>query len=98
MRKRESSETLSRSISSYLAQLPDEQRNLLSAGIDDKTVDAMRMVVEFVLGMGGEPVEGDQTVTMQRRALEQLCVWQLVVGYRLREAEAKGDARQRLGN
>ena len=48
--------------------------------------------------MDGEPVEGDQTVTMQRRALEQLCVWQLVVGYRLREAEAKGDARQRLGN
>ena len=39
MRKRESSETLSRSISSYLSQLPDEQRNLLSAGIDDKTVD-----------------------------------------------------------
>ena len=98
VRKRESSETLSRSISSYLSQLPDEQRNLLSAGIDDKTVDAMRMVVEYVLGMGGEPVEGDQTVTMQRRALEQLCVWQLVVGYRLREAEAKGDARQRLGN
>ena len=81
-----------------LATLPEEQRSLLSAGIDDKTVDAMRMVVEFVLGMGGEPVEGDQTVTMQRRALEQLCVWQLVVGYRLREAEAKGDARQRLGN
>ena len=34
---------------------------------------------------------------MQRNALEQLCVWQLVLGYNLREAEAAGAAYKRMG-
>ena len=37
----------------------------------------------------GQKLEPDQQVTMERRILDQICRWQIVVGYRLRELEAR---------
>jgi len=41
-------------------------------------------------------VEDDQ-VTIQQDKMRQLCMYQLVLGYRMREAEAKGEAGERVG-
>jgi hypothetical protein len=39
----------------------------------------------------------DDQVTIEQNKMRQLCMYQLVIGYRLREAEAKGEAENRLG-
>ena len=36
-------------------------------------------------------------VSVERDKLQQLCLYQLVLGYTLREAEAKGEADEALG-
>ena len=38
-----------------------------------------------------------EQVRIEQDKLQQLCLYQLVLGYRLREAEATGEAQQRLG-
>ena len=59
----------------------------------------MRLLVEYILkAPGGErPLGKDESVTLEQEKLQQLCLYQLILGYRLREAEAKGEAQQRLG-
>ena len=62
----------------------------------------MRMLVDYIL-QGGSPngdkkaLTKDDGVRMEQEKLQQLCLYQLVLGYRLREAEATGEAQQRLG-
>ena len=78
------------------------QLKLLSQGITPDVVDAMKMLVDYIL-QGGSPngdkqaIEREQEVRMEQEKLQQLCLYQLILGYRLREAEAKGEAQQRLG-
>ena len=42
-------------------------------------------------------IETDQEVEIPVGALKQLCLWQLILGYRLRENEATGEYKDRLG-
>ena len=44
-----------------------------------------------------DQVSTDEQVRIEQDKLQQLCLYQLVLGYRLREAEATGEAQQRLG-
>jgi hypothetical protein len=75
-----------------------QQGNLkaLTEGISPEIVEAMRMLVDFVLA-GSDNVDGKELPTEEMEmeipasALQQLALWQLILGYRLREAEAKGD-------
>ena len=65
-------------------------------------VGAMRMLVDYILKGGspsgdGREVSTDEQVRIEQDKLQQLCLYQLVLGYRLREAEATGEAQQRLG-
>ena len=68
----------------------------LTEGIQPEIVDTMKKLVDFVLE-GGEngPRKGvpkDQIeMELPGSALQQLALWQLVLGYRLREAEATGE-------
>tara|TARA_B100000795_G_C22373689_1_gene277064 strand:+ start:93 stop:284 length:192 start_codon:yes stop_codon:yes gene_type:complete len=62
----------------------------------------MRMLVDYILKGGspngdGREVSTDEQVRIEQDKLQQLCLYQLVLGYRLREAEATGEAQQRLG-
>lgn len=93
---------LSSSISAYVSSLPEQQLKLLTQGITEDVVGAMRMLVDYIL-QGGAPsgdraaVPKEDQVRMEQQKLQQLCLYQLVLGYRLREAEATGEAQQRLG-
>lgn len=68
----------------------------LTEGIQPEIVETMKKLVDFVLE-GGEngprkDVPKDQIeMELPGSALQQLALWQLVLGYRLREAEATGD-------
>lgn len=82
-------------IASYIASRRGDVK-ALTEGISPEIVESMKMLVDYVLE-GGESgkVKGIPKEQMEMEipgsALQQLALWQLILGYRLREAEAKGD-------
>ena len=83
------------SIAGYISSRQGDVESL-TEGISPEIVQTMKMLVDFVLE-GGESSKGKniskEEVQMEipGSALQQLALWQLILGYRLREAEAKGD-------
>jgi len=89
------------SLSAYVTSLPEAQLKVLTQGISEDVVTAMNMVVRYILKAPGpdgpRELTGKDTVKLEEARLQQLCLYQLVLGYRLREAEAKGEAEEQLG-
>ncbi|KAL9181432.1 hypothetical protein ACHAXT_010237 [Thalassiosira profunda] len=88
-------------IASYIASLQGDVKSL-TQGISPEVVDSMKMLIEFVLeggpdGGGNAAAAGkEKEMELPGSALQQLALWQLVIGYRLRETEATGEWRQML--
>lgn len=88
-------------IASYIASLQGDVKTL-TQGISPEVVESMKMLINFVLE--GAPEGGGNATTMDKKkemelpgsALQQLALWQLVIGYRLRETEATGEWRRML--
>ena len=72
---------------------------MLTSGISEDVVTAMRQLVNFILRSpsGEGALDKDTAVTLEQAKLQQLCLYQLVLGYRLREAEATGEASDAVG-
>ena len=91
-------------ISTYIASRGGDVKSL-TEGISPEIVETMKKLVNFVLE-GGESRKGKKELTDQEKAdmemeipgsaLQQLSLWQLVLGYRLREAEVTGDYKKLL--
>ena len=84
----------------YLASLDPDNIRALTEGITPDVVDTMKMLVQFVLDGGPNEagkIEPGQEVDIPIGALKQLCLWQLILGYRLRENEATGEYKDKLG-
>lgn len=76
----------------YVQNLEGQEMASLSNNISPDVLDAMRQLVDTVIrGMGGDVMfEGAEIYTeVPAGTLAQLCMWQLVVGYNLRELEAR---------
>ena len=73
---------------------------VLTSGISEDVVGAMRLLVEYILRdpTGKAPLAKNQEVTMEQSKLQTLCLYQLVLGYKLRQAEATGEAKDAIGN
>lgn len=88
-------------IASYIASLQGDIKSL-TEGISPDVVDAMKMLVDFVLdGNSGnqgrdKPPVNELEMEIPGSALQHLALWQLVLGYKLREAEATGDYKKML--
>jgi hypothetical protein len=90
-------------IAQYIASLQGDVQSL-TKGISPEVVEAMKMLIDFVLeGPASDrgkvtSFEGRKPVEMELpgSALQQLALWQLVIGYRLRETEATGDWRRMM--
>ena len=86
-------------IATYVASLQGDVKSL-TQGISPEVVDSMKMLINFVLEgtPGGDATAADKKKEMELpgSALQQLALWQLVIGYRLRETEATGDWRKML--
>ena len=67
---------------------------LLSSGISEDVVTAMRQIVTYILRApsGEGELDAKAEVTLEQQKLMDLCLYQLILGYTLREAEAKGEA------
>ena len=65
-----------------------ERLELLTAGISQDVVTAMEQLVRYILRSpsGDGPLDKDQAVTLEQAKLQQLCLYQLILGYKLREA------------
>jgi len=91
-------------IAGYLASRRGDVKSL-TEGIKPETVDTMKKLIGFVLegsvgdvndenSKGAEMTDREKLemdIELPGSALKQLALWQLVLGYRLREEEAKGD-------
>lgn len=84
-------------IAGYIASLQGDVKSL-TEGISPEVVDTMKLLIEFVLegGTKKKKIEPDKEMEVPGSALQQLALWQLVLGYRLREQEAKGDYKRLL--
>ena len=89
-------------IAQYIASRQGDIK-ALTEGIQPEVVETMKMLVDFVLeggdsGKGKKAPRDKMEVEMELpgSALQQLALWQLVLGYRLREAEATGEYRKLL--
>lgn len=85
-------------IATYIASRQGDVKSL-TEGISPEVVDTMKRLVKFVLeGSDGKTkaeLTDEQKAQMEMEipgsALQQLSLWQLVLGYRLREAEVTGE-------
>jgi hypothetical protein len=82
-------------IANYIASQQGDVK-ALTQGISPEIVETMKMLINFVLeggdsGKGKNIPKDKMEMEVPGYALQQLALWQLVLGYRLREAEAKGD-------
>jgi len=86
-------------IAGYIASRQGDVKSL-TEGIKPELVDTMKKLVDFVLEGGNSTRErknlspeekANKDMEIPGSALQQLALWQLVLGYRLREEEAKGD-------
>jgi hypothetical protein len=106
------------SIGQYIATLGEKNIKKLTDGISPEVVDAMKLLINYVLDQGhtkGEmngkrstDASGSKNNKKQQKrnpkdemeiagsALQQLALWQLVLGYRLREQEATGSWKRLL--
>lgn len=91
------------SISSYITSRQGDVKGL-TEGISPEIVETMKMLVDYVLEGGDTGSKGtgysknnsnipkeEILLEIPGSALQQLALWQLILGYRLRESEAKGD-------
>ena len=82
----------------YLMALPEDNVKALTKGISNDVIESMRMLINYVLDGGpanAGKLEKEEKVALPAGALRQLGLWQLVLGYRLRELEAKGEYKER---
>ncbi len=89
-------------IASYISSLQGDIKSL-TKGISPEVVDAMKMLVEFVLDGNTAPNRAKEKVPVNElemeipgSALQHLALWQLVLGYKLREEEATGAYKKML--
>lgn len=83
----------------YIRTLPQQELNTLTNSMTDDVLGAMKGLVNVVIGGIGEGQIGKNTVTEQSgEAMAQLCMWQLVVGYNLRELEVREEMKSALKN
>ncbi len=91
---------MSGSITGYIASQQGNVKSL-TKGISPEILETMKRLVAFVLEGGESGKAAKKGLTNEEKAqmemeipgtaLQQLALWQLVLGYRLREAEVKGD-------
>jgi len=75
----------------YIKALPEIHMRSLTENVNEDVLDAMRRFTSAVVeGLGG--LRGGESITQQTgSAMAQLCLWQLAVGYNLRELEIRED-------
>lgn len=82
----------------YIRTLPKKELKSLTADMSQEVLVCMKALVRAVLSGLGDGKVGPDTVTEQSgEAMAQLCMWQLAIGYNLRELEELEEVNSKLG-
>jgi len=108
MKEKEEQAADSKSVVSYIQQLSQEEIKSLSENISPEVIEAMQHLVKTVMRgiSGGETLppllsamigqDVDMVTEVPTGVLAQLCMWQLVVGYNLREIENRENLQNKI--
>jgi len=81
----------------YIRTMPEEELRSLTSTMSPDVLMSMKGLVNAVMSGLGEGEITASTVTEQSgEAMAQLCMWQLVVGYNLRELEVREEMKKSL--
>ena len=73
----------------YIQALPEKDLGNLTSDMSVEVVDAIQLLVDALMERLGVDMTGPEVMIQQTvGALAQLCMWQIVLGYKLREMEA----------
>lgn len=78
----------------YIQALPEKELLRLTADMSDDVLVSIQMLVDALMGRLGIDSSTEVVIQQSVGQLAQLCMWSMVVGYKLRELEAleKGGA------
>mmetsp|Transcript_52973 Transcript_52973/g.103620 ORF Transcript_52973/g.103620 Transcript_52973/m.103620 type:complete len:292 (-) Transcript_52973:441-1316(-) len=83
----------------YIRSMPEAQMSALTDNISEDVLEAMKKLANAVVeGQTGPSNSGAGQAILQQTgtAMVQLCMWQLAVGYNLRELEVRNDLRDSM--
>jgi hypothetical protein len=90
-------EALRKDLLLYIRTLPAQELKSLTNTMSQDVLVCMKGLVQAVLAGIGDGQIGPDTVTEQSgEAMAQLCMWQLAVGYNLRELEVREEMKRNL--
>ena len=96
-RRKEKEEAMRKDLLLYIRTLPEQQLRSLTGTVSQDVLLAMKGLVNVVMAGIGEGQIAAETVTEQSgEAMAQLCMWQLVIGYNLRELEVREEMKNSL--
>ena len=96
-KKEAKEEVLRKDLLLYIRTLPAQELRSLTNTMSQDVLVCMKGLVQAVLAGIGDGNIGPDTVTEQSgEAMAQLCMWQLAVGYNLRELEVREEMKKSL--
>lgn len=91
-------ETVKNDLLLYIRTMPREELTSLTGTVSPEVLNAMKGLVNVVMsGIGEGRIEAETVTEQSGEAMAQLCMWQLVVGYNLRELEVREEMQAALG-
>lgn len=95
--QQEKEQETAKDLLSYVQSMEASEMQSLTDSVSPQVLDAMKQLVDTVIkGMGSDAGKMDEMTQVPASTLAQLCMWQLVVGYNLREMEARESIKNRL--
>lgn len=86
-----------RDLLAYIRSMPEQQMATLTNEVTEEVLDSMKKLVYSIMrGMGTSNVEPGVVLQQSGAAMAQLCMWQLVIGYNLRELEVRDQLQKQL--
>lgn len=83
----------------YIRTLPEQELRSLTNTMSQDVLVCMKGLVNAVMsGIGDGQITADTVTEQSGEAMAQLCMWQLVVGYNLRELEVREEMKKNLLN
>ena len=79
---------LANDLIAYINTLPRAEMQTLTSGVQPEVLEAMEALVYGILKQFGVK-EGDRIVLESSDAMKKLLLWQLAIGYNLRELEVR---------
>lgn len=90
-------EAAQRDLLAYVRSMPAEQMASLTSEVTEDVLDSMKKLVYSIMrGMGTSDIEPGVILQQSGAAMAQLCMWQLVIGYNLRELEVRDQLQKKL--